>query len=193
MELTMKTTAVILAAGQGTRMKSDLPKVLHKIAGVPMITHVVQIAQAVTGGKPIIVIGHGAEAVRSTVGDAARFVVQDQQLGTGHAVQQAESTLLDQTGLVLVFYADMPLYRPETLAALIEAQKTNAGPISMLTVTAADPRGFGRIVRKADGSVAAIVEEHSATPEQLTINELNVGGYCFKANWLWQALRQVSV
>jgi bifunctional UDP-N-acetylglucosamine pyrophosphorylase/glucosamine-1-phosphate N-acetyltransferase len=189
----MKTTAVILAAGQGTRMKSNLPKVLHAIAGVPMITHVVNIAKQVTTETPVIVIGHGADAVRSIVGDDAIFVMQDQQLGTGHAVRQAESTLKGKTDLILVFYADMPLYRPETLKALIDAQKASGGAMSMLTVVADDPRGFGRIVRKADGSVAAIVEEAVANADQLKIKELNVGGYCFRADWLWQALARINV
>ncbi len=189
----MKTTAVLLAAGQGTRMKSDLPKVLHKVAGLPMVLHALKVAQAASNQKPVLVVGHGAERVQAVVGDAACFVVQEPQLGTGHAVQQAESLLRSATDLVLVFYADMPLFRPETIRRLVETQIANPGPLTMLTVIADDPRGFGRILRKPDGSVAAIVEEADATPEQKAICELNVGAYCFRADWLWAALKRIPL
>jgi bifunctional UDP-N-acetylglucosamine pyrophosphorylase/glucosamine-1-phosphate N-acetyltransferase len=189
----MKTTAVILAAGQGTRMKSDLPKVLHKVAGLPMALHALNIAHAASGGTPVLVVGHGADQVRAAVGDAARFAVQEPQLGTGHAVQQAEALLRLKTDLVLVFYADMPLLRPDTLRQLVEMQAANPGPLTMLTVLADDPRGFGRILRNPDGSVAAIVEEAQATPEQKAICELNVGAYCFRADWLWEALKRIPL
>jgi bifunctional UDP-N-acetylglucosamine pyrophosphorylase/glucosamine-1-phosphate N-acetyltransferase len=119
----MKITAVILAAGQGTRMKSDLPKVLHPVCGVPMIEYALRAAWDATNEVPVVVIGHGAGAVREFLGDAARCVIQDPQLGTGHAVQQAESTLRGSTDLVLVAYADMPLLHPETLQRLVETQK----------------------------------------------------------------------
>ena len=114
-------------------------------------------------------------------------------MGTGHAVQKAEAGLRGKTDLVLVTYADMPLLRSETLTALVETQKKNPGPITMLTVIAADPRGFGRIVRNPVGEVQAIVEEAAATPEQLSIQELNVGAYCFSADWLWAALDQIPL
>ena len=189
----MKTTAVLLAAGQGTRMKSDLPKVLHPVCGVAMIAHSLAAAKATSSETPVVIIGHGAEAVREFLGKEARCVVQDPQLGTGHAVQQAESTLRGKTDLVLVAYADMPLLRAETLKRLVETQEANQGPLTMLTVNANDPRGFGRVVRGADGSVQAIVEETAATEEQLSIHELNVGAYCFSAEWLWDALHQIRV
>jgi bifunctional UDP-N-acetylglucosamine pyrophosphorylase/glucosamine-1-phosphate N-acetyltransferase len=189
----MNISAVILAAGQGTRMKSELPKVLHPICGVPMIAHSLAAVKAASNEMPVVIIGHGAEAVREFLGEKARCVVQDPQLGTGHAVQQAESTLRGKTDLVLVVYADMPLLRPETLKRLVETQKANKGPLTMLTVSAADPRGFGRVVRGADGSVHAIVEEAAATEEQLSIHELNVGAYCFFADWLWEALHRIKV
>lgn len=189
----MKTTAVLLAAGQGTRMKSSLPKVLHKVAGLPMVLHALNIARAVSGETPVLVVGHGADRVQAALGDAARFVIQEPQLGTGHAVQQAETLLRLKTDLVLVFYADMPLLRPETLHGLVDAQLANPGPLTMLTVLADDPRGFGRIVRDPDGSVAAIVEEAQATPEQKTIRELNVGAYCFRSDWLWSALKRIPL
>jgi bifunctional UDP-N-acetylglucosamine pyrophosphorylase/glucosamine-1-phosphate N-acetyltransferase len=187
----MKVTAVLLAAGQGTRMKSNFPKVLHPVAGKPMIWHALEALKGSTTEKPVVVVGHGAEAVTKYLGDSAQTVLQEPQLGTGHAVMQAESLLKGKTDLVIVCYADMPLLRGETIQKLVEQQKNNKGSISMLTVIADDPRGFGRIVRKADGSVQAIVEDYVATPEQKLIKELNVGGYCFDANWLWDALKRI--
>jgi bifunctional UDP-N-acetylglucosamine pyrophosphorylase/glucosamine-1-phosphate N-acetyltransferase len=187
----MKVTAILLAAGQGTRMKSNLPKVLHSVAGKPMIWHALNAIQESTTEKAVVVVGHGAEAVTKYLGDSAQTVLQEPQLGTGHAVMQAESLLKGKTDLVVVCYSDMPLLRGETLKRLVETQKNNKGPISMLTVVADDPRGFGRIMRKSDGSVDAIVEEYVATPDQLQVKELNVGGYCFDANWLWDVLKRI--
>jgi len=187
----MKITAILLAAGQGTRMKSSLPKVLHPVAGKPLIWHAMQAIRKATTEKPIVVVGHGADQVTAYLGDSAETVLQEPQLGTGHAVMQAESLLKGKTDLVVVCYADMPLLRGETLAKLVEAQKNNKGPISILTVLADDPRGFGRIIRKPDGTVEAIVEEYVATAEQLQVKELNVGGYCFDAAWLWDALHRI--
>lgn len=187
----MRTTAILLAAGQGTRMKSSLPKVLHPIAGKPMIWHALRAVRQVAAQQPVVVVGHGAEKVTEYLGDSARTVLQEPQLGTGHAVMQAESMLRGRTDLVIVCYADMPLLRGGTLQQLVEAQKKNRGPLSLLTVVADDPRGFGRIIRRNDGSVAAIVEEYVATPEQLQIRELNVGCYCFDADWLWNALPRI--
>ncbi|WKZ40638.1 MAG: bifunctional UDP-N-acetylglucosamine diphosphorylase/glucosamine-1-phosphate N-acetyltransferase GlmU [Anaerolineales bacterium] len=187
----MKITAIILAAGQGTRMKSSLPKVLHPVVGKPMLWHALRAIQQSTTEKPVVVVGHGADEVKAWLGESAQTVLQEPQLGTAHAVMQAESLLKGKTDLVVVCYADMPLLRGETLQQLVETQKKNSGPISMLTVVADDPRGFGRIIRKTDGSVDAIVEEYVATPEQLQVKELNVGGYCFDANWLWGALHRI--
>ena len=187
----MRVTAILLAAGQGTRMKSSLPKVLHPIAGKPMIWHALEAIKQSTTEKPVVVVGHGAENVTKYLGDSALTVLQEPQLGTGHAVMQAESLLKDKTDLVVVCYSDMPLLRGETLQALVETQKNNKGPISMLTVHSDDPRGFGRVIRNADGTVSSIVEEYVATAEQLQVKELNVGGYCFDANWLWDALHRI--
>ena len=189
----MKVTAVLLAAGQGTRMKSDLPKVLHPLAGKPMLWHTLQAVNQACTEKPVVIVGHGADQVREYVGEEAICVLQEQQLGTGHAAMQAESVLLGETDYVIVTYADMPLLRSETFQHLVEMQKKNTGPISMLTVITEDPRGFGRIVRKDDDTVAAIVEEYVATPEQKAIKELNVGAYCFSADWLWNSLHRIEL
>ncbi|NWG33696.1 MAG: bifunctional UDP-N-acetylglucosamine diphosphorylase/glucosamine-1-phosphate N-acetyltransferase GlmU [Chloroflexi bacterium] len=188
----MKITAVLLAAGQGTRMKSDLPKVLHPLCGKPMIWHVLEALKEAATEPPVVVVGHGAGAVTEYLGDSARTVLQKPQLGTAHAAMQAESLLRGKTDLVILTYADMPLLRGETFRRLVDAQRLNPGPLSLLTVIADDPRGFGRIVRKPDGTVQAIVEEYVATPEQQKIKELNVGAYCFNAEWLWEALKRIE-
>lgn len=188
----MKITAILLAAGQGTRMKSDLPKVLHPVLGRPMIWHALEAVKQASDETPVVVVGHGAEKVTEYLGASARTVVQDPPLGTAHAVMQAAPLLRGTSGLVLVCYADMPLLRGETLARLVETQKANRGPLSMLTVFNDDPHGFGRIVRGADGTVQAIVEEYVASEEQKKIRELNVGAYCFEADWLWDALTLIE-
>lgn len=189
----MKITAILLAAGQGVRMRSRLPKVLHPVAGQAMILHALYAAGQASTEQPIVIIGHGATQVRAAVAQQAKCILQEQQLGTGHAVQQAEPELVGRTDLILVTYADMPLLRVETLQRLVETQRGNTGPISLLTVRSEDTRGFGRILRKPDGSVLSIVEEALATPQQLEIKELNVGAYCFSADWLWQSLRKIKV
>ncbi len=189
----MTATAVILAAGQGTRMRSALPKVLHALLGRPMAWYALEAARQATGAQPVMVVGHEAETVQRALGDQARFVVQEPQLGTGHAVAQASPLLQDRAGSVLVTYADMPLLRAETLTRLMQAQESHTGPITMLTVVADDPRGFGRVVRNSAGQVQAVVEEPQATPEQLAIRELNVGVYCFAAGWLWEALERIPL
>lgn len=190
----MNVSVVVLAAGQGVRMRSTLPKVLHPLAGRPMITYTLQATASVSSEAPVVVIGHGADEVRAVVGAAARFAVQEQRLGTAHAVLAAESLLAGQTDLVVVTSADMPLLTAETFQELVAAQRRSTGVMTILTVVSPNPRGFGRVVRQPDdGSVLAIVEEAQCTPEQLAIQELNVGAYCFRANWLWPALHQVEL
>ncbi len=189
----MNLTAVILAAGQGTRMKSNLPKVLHKLCGKPMAWYALEAARQVTSTKPVMVIGHAAEQVRQVLGDQAEYALQEPQLGTGHAVMQAEALLSGRTDLVLVLYADMPLLTAETFQRLVDLARSHTDPISMLTVTAPETRGFGRIVRDSRGQVSAVVEEAQATPEQLKIHELNPGVYCFRADWLWPALKRITL
>ncbi|HEC23156.1 MAG TPA: UDP-N-acetylglucosamine diphosphorylase/glucosamine-1-phosphate N-acetyltransferase [Chloroflexi bacterium] len=189
----MSLDVVILAAGQGTRMKSRLPKVLHSLAGRPLILYSVETATSLSQRPPVLVIGHGAEKVRQTVGEAARYVLQEEQLGTGHAVAQARELLSGQSEHVLVIYADMPLLRAETLRKLHALQQRNPGPFSLLTHVTDTPRGFGRIIRDKGGLVRAIVEEAVATPDQLAIREVNMGVYCFSAGWLWENLDRIPL
>jgi bifunctional UDP-N-acetylglucosamine pyrophosphorylase/glucosamine-1-phosphate N-acetyltransferase len=189
----MKIRSVILAAGQGTRMKSQLPKVLHPLLGKPVLQYALDVVQGTTRDIPVVVLGHGADTIRQTFAGQADFVIQEPQLGTGHAVQQAEGLLAGQADLVLVTYGDMPLLTAQTINCVVQAQKTHAGPVTMLTMIAEDARGFGRVVRDEQGWVKTIVEEAQATAEQLTIHELNVGVYCFEAGWLWEALRRIPI
>jgi bifunctional UDP-N-acetylglucosamine pyrophosphorylase / glucosamine-1-phosphate N-acetyltransferase len=192
-EANVNLAVVILAAGEGTRMRSKLPKVLHPLAGRSLVAHALEAAQALTETPPVLIVGHGADAVKETVGDRAVFVEQAEQLGTGHAVLQAREALQGETDLVLVTYADMPLLTLETLRTLVERQRENPGPITMLALTRDDPRGFGRVVRDEEGAVIEIVEEAVATPEQLNIRELNAGVYCFDADWLWSHVDHIPL
>jgi bifunctional UDP-N-acetylglucosamine pyrophosphorylase/glucosamine-1-phosphate N-acetyltransferase len=188
----MKVAAVLLGAGQGIRMHSEIPKVLHPLCGKPMLWYTLQALKQAATEKPVLIVGFGADQVKTYAGEEAVCVVQEPQLGTAHAALQAETLLRGKTDLVLVSYADMPLLRGETFRRLIETQRSNTGPLSLLTVIAPDPRGFGRIVRSTSGTVQAIVEEYVATPEQLEIHELNVGAYCFQSEWLWEALHRIE-
>jgi bifunctional UDP-N-acetylglucosamine pyrophosphorylase / glucosamine-1-phosphate N-acetyltransferase len=189
----MNLAAVVLAAGQGTRMNSRTPKVLHKLAGHPLVEYPLRAAHAVTGATPVMVVGVGADAVMAAFEERARYVLQAEQLGTGHALAQARAVLEGQCEAVLVTYADMPLLREATLRALAEAQAANPGPFTLLSVHSAGPRDFGRVLRDADGRVAGVVEAIQATPEQYALTEVNVGAYCFDAAWLWQALPQLPL
>jgi len=189
----MKTTPVILAAGQGTRMRSAIPKVVHPLMGKAMIRYSLDAALEVCGTKPVVVIGHEVEEIRRVVADRADFVVQEPQLGTGHALLQTEPVLAGKTDLVLVTAADMPLLTTHTLANLVAAQESHAGPITMLTLISDEPRGFGRVIRNPEGQVRKVVEEAQATPEQLSIRELNASVYCFAADWLWESLRRIPL
>lgn len=189
----MKTAAVIMAAGQGTRMKSDLPKVLHPILGKPMLWYALQAAQEVATEKPVLIVGYGAQAIQETFGEQAIYVHQAERLGTGHAVRQAESALRGQADMVVVAPGDLPLLSGTTLERLVRAQADHRGPMTMLTAVTEQARGFGRVLRDQQGGVRAIVEEAQATPEELAVREVNVGAYCFRADWLWHALAQIKL
>lgn len=189
----MKTATILLAAGKGTRMRSNLLKVLHPLGGKPMLWHTIQAVMQATNTPPTLVVGYQGDKVRDTFGDLVEYVTQKEQLGTGHAVLQVEPHLKGKADLVVVLLGDMPLLRGETIERLVATQQHNSGPISMLTVTAEDPRGFGRILRNAEGEVEAIIEEADCTQEQLEINELNVSMYCFQSDWLWENLPKIPI
>jgi bifunctional UDP-N-acetylglucosamine pyrophosphorylase/glucosamine-1-phosphate N-acetyltransferase len=189
----MKIKPVILAAGKGTRMKSSLTKTLHPVLGRPMVWYSVTAARQVTGSDPVVVIGEDTHSYKNALGDGVEFVIQEQRLGTGHAVQQTEAVLKGNADLILVLLADMPLIRPETLSQIIETQQHNDGPMTLLTVELDDPHGFGRIIRNANGEVTAIVEEVQATEAQRKIRELNASLYCISASWLWDALSRIEI
>lgn len=181
---------LVLAAGKGTRMRSDLPKVLHPIGGRPLVQHVVDTARQVGGDRIMVIVGHGAELVeqRMAASDVS-FVLQAQQLGTGHAVLQALPQLRDEA-TVLILYGDVPLTRAETLQKLIA--QVNDQQMGLLTVNLPDPTGYGRIVRDASGAVTAIVEHKDANDEQHRITEINTGIMAVKAKHLQQWLPQLN-
>jgi bifunctional UDP-N-acetylglucosamine pyrophosphorylase/glucosamine-1-phosphate N-acetyltransferase len=169
----MKLTVVILAAGQGTRMRSALPKVLHPLGGQPMLSHVIRTARQLEPAAIVVVDGHGGDQVRQAVDQpGVRWVRQERQLGTGHAVAQALPETPDDH-LLLVLYGDVPLIRPDTLRQLLNDAST--GALALLTVELADPAGYGRIVRDGAGAVRCIVEQKDATAEQRGIRECNTG------------------
>ena len=188
-----RLSTVILAAGQGTRLKSKLNKVLHPVCGRPMVDWSVAAARAIGSDQIVLVVGNDADAVREHVGQGVTFVLQEQRLGTAHAVIQAQKAVEDfGANSVLVFYGDMPALRAETLAALVARQRESDAVFALLSVIAEDPMGFGRVVRDAKGKVQAIVEEAAASPEVLAIRELNCGVYCFDADWLWENIQRIE-
>ena len=185
----MTTEVVILAAGQGTRMRSRLPKVLHQLAGKPMVSHVIDSAKKIQADAIHVVVGHGAEQVKQTLADnELHWAIQEQQLGTGHAVAQAMPAIKPES-TVLIAYGDVPLITAETLTGLIEA--ANDKTLSLLTVHLDNPTGYGRIVRES-GAITAIVEQKDAGEEQLLINEVNTGILAVAAAKLNQWLPALS-
>jgi len=188
----MTTAIVILAAGKGTRMKSDLPKVLHQVAARPMLAYSLDLAAAVSDMPPVVIVGYKADEVKAAVQTPATFVEQTEQLGTGHAVMQAQDALQGKADTVMVYFADMPLITPETVRRIQTKHQETGATVTMLTVIAEDPRGFGRLVRDEQGRAQFIVEEIEATAEQKAIKELNASVYCFDADWLWPALHRIQ-
>lgn len=184
----MKLSVVILAAGQSKRLHSKRSKVLHSLAGRPLIFYSVNTAKMMSPEPPVIIVGHGEDQVRATLGDQVRYVRQEQRLGTGHALLQARDTLMGQSDAVFVCFGDMPLFRPETLMAVARRFEEERPAIAMLTLIADDSMGYGRVVRDDTGGVIAVVEEAVATPEVLALKELNCSVYCFDAAWLWANL-----
>jgi bifunctional UDP-N-acetylglucosamine pyrophosphorylase/glucosamine-1-phosphate N-acetyltransferase len=189
--------AIILAAGKGTRMGSDLPKVAHRVGGRPMVAIVAEACQAV-GCEPIVaVVGHGREHVESALaeeGRAVRSALQAEQLGTGHAVLAARPSLSDcpPDADVLVLCGDGPLIRPETLGVLLDTHRRTGASATLATAVVDDPTGYGRIVRDAQGRLTGIVEQKNASAAELEIREINPSYYCFKLGALMDALDRVE-
>lgn len=189
----MAHAVVVLAAGLGTRMKSKLPKVLHPLLGKPLVGYCIDTAFASGADRVVVVVGHGAEQVRQTFEGYPNlsFVVQEQQLGTAHALAQAQPILKDFQGPIVVTQGDTPLTRKETLVGLVNALHEQAAGMAMLTMKLDDPTGYGRILRDESGNILANVEHKDATPEQRAIKEINPGVYCFDGS-LWEKLKQVD-
>jgi len=185
----MSLKVVILAAGKGTRMKSAMPKVLHRVAEKPMVEHVIDAAAVLGAEKTVLVVGHGADQVRATVTRDVDYVEQTEQLGTGHAVQQA-LPLLDPQDTVLICYGDVPLTKPETFKQLVD--DVTDSNISLLTVMMEDPTGYGRIIRDDNGNVLGSVEQKDATAEQLLICEGNTGIVAARASVLSELLGRID-
>lgn len=188
----MKRMAIILAAGQGKRMKSKLYKVLHPVCGKPMVGHVTDMLRSIGTDRTVVVVGHGAEAVQAYLGDRAEYALQKEQLGTGHAVLQAEPLLGQEDGVTTVIYGDTPLVTPETIEAMLELQGREGAACVLLTARVDNPFGLGRIIRAADGSLDRIVEQKDASAEEAAVREINAGTYCFDNRKLFAALRQVT-
>lgn len=187
----MKLKTLILAAGKGTRMKSELPKVIHKVNGIPMISKIISVLNGLEPEENILILGHKKEEVLKVVGEETDYVVQTEQLGTGHAVIQAKEKLADYDGDVMVLCGDTPLLREETLRKLYNFHKESGAVTTILTSIYENPFGYGRIV-KEDGLVKAIVEEKEATPEIKKIKEVNAGVYCFNSRELFNALARIN-
>ena len=183
---------VILAAGKGTRMKSKLPKVLHRAAGKAMLQHVIDAADAAGARRNIVVTGFGGETVRSAIGDSVEYVEQHEQLGTGHAVLQTKELLAGEHGTIMVLCGDTPLLTAELLARFHEEHVHAGAKATVLTAVMPNAKGYGRVIRRGNGEVLKIVEHKDATREEREIHEVNAGIYCFDAQALFPALAQVT-
>lgn len=188
----MKRMAIVLAAGQGKRMKSKLYKVLHPICGKPMVGHVLRTVEQVRCERSVVVVGHGAETVRSYLGDAAEYVLQEEQLGTGHAVKQAKDLLGSEQGSTIVICGDTPLVTPETLEGLLKLHESSKAAATVLTAHMDNPKGYGRVIRSEEGDVLRIVEQKDCSPEEDAVCEINTGTYCFDNAKLFGALEKVT-
>ncbi len=202
-----KYAAVVLAAGKGTRMRSTMPKVLHRVAGLPLLAHVLNAIDSIssasafaplqtitTGHRPIVVLGYGADQVETAFGERCLYALQQEQSGTGHAVLAAEKVVNELHPLprtILVCYGDTPLISGEILARVLFEHLTNQATLTFLSAIAEQPSDFGRVVRDANGQVCEVVELKRATEEQKRIIEVNSGVYCFDRSWLWTALQSL--
>lgn len=188
-------TVILLAAGEGKRMRSALPKVLHEVLGRSLIGHVLAAAEPISADRTVVVVGHGSDEVEAhlkQVAPAVTTVLQEKQLGTGHATRVALDTVPDAAGTVVVLYGDTPLLQADTLAEFWAAHERSGMAATVLAAEVDDPTGLGRVMRNADGTFREIVEHKDATPEQLAVTEINAGMYVFDAALLREALRELS-
>ncbi|ABU56857.1 bifunctional UDP-N-acetylglucosamine diphosphorylase/glucosamine-1-phosphate N-acetyltransferase GlmU [Roseiflexus castenholzii] len=190
---TVRLGVVVLAAGEGTRMRSALPKVLHPLCGRPLIGHILAAVDALQPAIGTIVLASDAlDTVRARFGDTYRYVVQSERLGTGHATLQARSIMVNQCDDALVLVGDAPLIRSATLQRLVALRREQNALVALLSFTADPPTGYGRVIRDAEGNVTAIVEERDATDTQRAVTEVNSGILCFDAAWMWPALDRIQ-
>ena len=187
----MNLETLILAAGKGTRMKSKLPKVLHKVGGKPMLQHVIDAAKHAGSSREIVVVGSGAQLVQQTI-SGVEFVLQEQQLGTGHAVLSAKEHFTESEGTVLILCGDPPLLTSKLLKNFVAAHESSHCAATVLTAAMPDPTGYGRVLHEDNGTFLKIVEEKDATADQKKIREVNAGCYCFDVHKLFPALEKVG-
>jgi len=189
----MYFSVIVLAAGKGKRMKSELPKVLHPILGRPMLNYVLDAVMQISPERIIVVVGYGADKIKETLSSIkVKYALQSKQLGTGHAVRCAKGAFRDYNGKILIVNGDFPLIRSETLKGFVENhKKTNTG-ISLLTAFLDSPEGYGRVVRNGKGDVIRIVEEKDATPKEKMIKEINSGAYCVESSFLWDIIGKIG-
>ncbi|CAG36466.1 bifunctional UDP-N-acetylglucosamine diphosphorylase/glucosamine-1-phosphate N-acetyltransferase GlmU [Desulfotalea psychrophila] len=184
---------VILAAGKGTRMKSELAKVLHPVFGRPMIQHVLASTAGLPSDKRIIIIGHQRHAVREALADdACTFVVQEEQLGTAHAVLTAKEAIADDCEDVMILCGDTPLISGQSLEEMYDRHRTNSATVTLMTTQLGDPTNYGRIISDNAGNLLRIVEEKDADPAEKRIKEINAGIYCVRRDFLYRALQKVE-
>jgi bifunctional UDP-N-acetylglucosamine pyrophosphorylase/glucosamine-1-phosphate N-acetyltransferase len=188
----MQILSIVLAAGQGKRMKSKLYKVLHPVCGEPMVGHVMDVLENIQVSRTIVIVGHGAEAVSGYLGSRAEYVLQAQQLGTGHAVLQAKDLLGNEEGITIVICGDTPLVKEETLKKMIEVHQVRHAAATILTAKLEQPHGYGRIIRNDQDHVNKIVEQKDCTETEQKVSEINAGTYLFDNRSLFQALQQVK-
>ncbi|WP_090794923.1 bifunctional UDP-N-acetylglucosamine diphosphorylase/glucosamine-1-phosphate N-acetyltransferase GlmU [Paenibacillus sp. GP183] len=188
----MNKMAIVLAAGQGKRMKSKLYKVLHPVGGKPMVGHVVDTLHHIEVSRTLVVVGFGSEAVQNYLGDKVEYVLQEQQLGTGHAVLQAKPLFEKEEGVTIVICGDTPLIQHHTLQEMIKLHEQTGAAATIMTAEMVQPAGYGRIIRNAEGSVSRIVEHKDCTPEEASVKEINTGTYCFDNQLLFEALGHVT-
>lgn len=184
---------IILAAGKGTRMKSTLPKVLHPLSGRPLLAYVLDTARGLHAERIVVVVGHRASLIRAAFPETDLiFVEQTRRLGTGHAVRRAEKALADFPGRILILCGDVPLLTEETLSSFLGFHQAKKATVSLLTTVLEDPSGYGRVLRNPDGTLARIVEDRDAGPDEKSSKEINTGVYCVERDFLFSAVSAIK-